>query len=168
VAWWSVRWWLSPRPLYTLWFPEFGDITDDGGKPSEQPSTQGAPTLGRHRFEVAPFDREGRLIVIQRPHVPESGRVTLELISIADGATLAAHHWSATEAAALALFYLPPFTFGGGENNGLSNGVLYAPWHSPIGSTHYLPCLREYDLVAGRVRDVLIPPAGTEMKVCRD
>jgi hypothetical protein len=48
AAWWSLGWWLTPRPLYTLRFP------------IERPAHP-------NDFAAIPLDREGRLLLVRYP-----------------------------------------------------------------------------------------------------
>src|SRR5262245_25824472 len=67
-AWWGVGWWLAPRPLYTLRYPDSVIIK---------------PGFISHLHGVAPFDRDGRMLVVKAPRY--GGGKRLDIIDLASG-----------------------------------------------------------------------------------
>jgi hypothetical protein len=131
AAWWGVGWWLSPRALYTLKYP------NDAGYPSE---------VMPPYFNASPLDRDGKFML-----VVTSDSCDYHVVDLANGATLgsgvprsesSSPQWRRVPDGEVSLCRLMDYSHAGGQGS-----VIHTD-----GSFRGRNCVWAYDLLSHEAR----------------
>ncbi|MFT3881937.1 MAG: hypothetical protein QM703_20065 [Gemmatales bacterium] len=155
VTWWGLGWYLSPRPVFTLHYPDKGSLFENGDK-------DGNELAG---FGVVPFDREGKLLMVQRPNVPDTGLVTNELIELRTGRVIAAHSIGQQELKDSETWGYPQLSFR--VHDGEPNGDIVIDGYTKVGD-EYCRCLWSWNAITNQKKRIKVYPPDVDISISRD
>jgi hypothetical protein len=83
AAWWGVGWWLSPRPILALHYPDNGKLF--------------LPPDNHSRVDFSFFVTEQDRLILHRPNVPSQNRITFEQFDLTTGKYLGSQECDASD-----------------------------------------------------------------------
>lgn len=157
ATWWSLGWYLSPRPVFTLHYPDMGSLFENGEK-------DGNEIAG---FGVVPFDREGRMLLVQRPNIPQAGLATFELIELATGRVIAMHSIGQQELKESETWGFPQLSFR--VHDGEANGdIMLAGYARVTNSDEYCRSLWSWNVITNQKQRIKVYPPDIDIQISRD
>lgn len=157
ATWWGLGWYLSPRPVFSLRYPDKGSLFENGEK-------DGNEIAG---FGLVPFDREGKMLLVQRPNIPTTGMVTNEVIELATGRIIAAHSITQQELKDSETRGYPQLSFR--VHDGEPNGDIIVDGYSKVAnSDEYCRSLWSWNVITNQKRRIKVYPPGVYIEISRD